>query len=256
MVQRQQIKYVVFGLSAALGGWFAIEALGNTVFAEQLRHGSPWVLLFSGAVRATWLLVPLSISAAVLHYRLWDIEPIVNRTLVYGTLTAAVAGLYVLVVECLALFLRVSDSPLVGLLATGVVAVAFQPLRGRLQRGVNRLLYGQRDEPYLVLSRLGQRLEGILAPEAVLPTIVQTVAEGLKLPYVAILLRTGASLEVAAAHGMPTASVGRGRWSIRPRRWVSWRSLRVRQARGSAWQTAGCWTIWRGRWESQRMVCA
>ncbi|HEY3230600.1 MAG TPA: hypothetical protein VGJ87_15355, partial [Roseiflexaceae bacterium] len=166
VVQRQQIKVVVVGLCGALGGWIIVETIGNTAFADQLKPGSPWVLLFSAAVRAAWLLVPLSISAAVLHYRLWDIEPIVNRTLVYGALTIAVAALYVLVVGYFALFFKVNDSPLVGLLATGVIAVVFQPLRERLQRGVNRLLYGQRDEPYLVLSRLGQRLESIVAPEA------------------------------------------------------------------------------------------
>jgi signal transduction histidine kinase len=209
VVQRQQIKFVVFGLSGALGGWIAVEIIGNTAFADQLRAGSPWVLLFNAAVRAAWLLVPLSIGAAVLHYRLWDIEPIVNRTLVYGALTVAVAGLYVLVVGYFAVFFKVNDSPLVGLLATGVIAVVFQPLRERLQRGVNRLLYGQRDEPYVVLSRLGQRLESIVAPEAVLPTIVQSVAEALKLPYVAIVLTTDASHEVAASHGTPVTAVGR-----------------------------------------------
>ena len=62
------------------------------------------------------------------------------------------------------------------------MAVLFQPLRLRLQRGVNHLLYGQRDEPYTVLARLGQRLEASLAPHAVLPAIVQNVREALKLP--------------------------------------------------------------------------
>ena len=71
--------------------------------------------------------------------------------------------------------LRARGRPAVSLVATGVVAVLFAPLRDRLQRGVNRLMYGERDEPYAVLSRLGQRLEGTLAPEAVLPAIVATV---------------------------------------------------------------------------------
>jgi signal transduction histidine kinase len=60
-------------------------------------------------------------------------------------------------------------------------------------RAVNHLLYGQRDEPYAVLARLGQRLEATLAPEGVLPTIVRTVAEALRLPYVAVALSGGAS---------------------------------------------------------------
>src|SRR6185503_3391716 len=72
------------------------------------------------------------------------------------------------------------------ILATGLVAVLVQPLRDRLQRGVNRMMYGERDDPVTVLSRLGQRLEGTLAPDAVLPSLVETVAQTLKLPYVAI----------------------------------------------------------------------
>jgi signal transduction histidine kinase len=67
-----------------------------------------------------------------------------------------------------------------------LVAVLVQPLRDRLQRGVNRMMYGERDDPVTVLSRLGQRLEGTLAPDAVLPSLVETVSQTLKLPYVAI----------------------------------------------------------------------
>ena len=68
------------------------------------------------------------------------------------------------------------------LIATGVVAILFQPLRERLQRGVNRLLYGDRDEPYTVLTRLGRRLEQTIATTAVLPVIVESIARALKLP--------------------------------------------------------------------------
>jgi signal transduction histidine kinase len=89
------------------------------------------------------------------------------------------------------------------LLATGLVAVLFQPLRARLQRVVNRLVYGERDEPYAVLSRLLSRLEATLAPEAVLPTIVETVAQALKLPYAAITLKQGDVFTPAATFGLP-----------------------------------------------------
>ena len=118
---------------------------------------------------------------------MYDLDLLINRTLVYGALTACVVGTYMLVVGYLgALFQARGDA--ISLIAAGLAAVLFQPLRQRLQRGVNRLLYGQRDEPYAVLSRLGQRLEATLAPEAVLPTIGSTVREALKLPFVAITL--------------------------------------------------------------------
>src|SRR5207253_6210334 len=119
--------------------------------------------------------------------------------LVYGALTAAVIGLYTLVVGYLGSLLKTGGNDLaVSLVGTGFVAVLFQPLRERLQRGINRLLYGQRDEPYMVLSKLGQRLEATVAPEAVLSTIVQTVREALKLSYTAIALQRSEKLAIAA----------------------------------------------------------
>jgi signal transduction histidine kinase len=196
-VERQQTKWVVVGVGVALVGGFGTVGVSYLVFPDSLGH----LLVGFVAFRAFQLLIPLSIGTAVLRHRLWDIELIVNRTLVYGGLTATVVGLYVLVVGYFAVFFQVRDSPVVALLATGLVAVLFQPLRQRLQRGANRVLYGQRDEPYLVLSRLGQRLEGTLVPDAVLPTIVQTVAEALKLPYAAIAVRHDQSFEIVAAHG-------------------------------------------------------
>ena len=83
----------------------------------------------------------------------------------------------VLAVVSLGTLLQGQGNLFISLLATGLIAVLFQPLRLRLQRAVNRLMYGERDTPYTVISRLGQRLEATLAPEAVLPTIVETVAQ-------------------------------------------------------------------------------
>ena len=138
--------------------------------------------------------MPVAFFVLLIRYRVWDIERVLNRALVYGVLTACVIGLYVLVVGSLSVLFQTGGNPAIALTATGLVAVLFEPLRTRLQRAVNRLMYGERDEPYAVLSRLGRRLEGTLAPEAVLPTIVRTVTEALRLPYAAIALRTGDGL--------------------------------------------------------------
>src|SRR3712207_2856053 len=81
------------------------------------------------------LLIPLSIGVAILRYNLWDIDLLINRTLVYGVLTASVVLLYVLVVGGLGVVLQVQGSLIVSLIATGLAAVMFQPLRDRLQRG-------------------------------------------------------------------------------------------------------------------------
>ncbi len=199
-VERQQTKWVVWGIALAMVGVQSIQ-LGLPL----LNH--PHVLVVMLAYTLLYLsmsLIPLSIGVAVLRYRLWDVDPLINRTLVYTGLTAGVAGTYVLVVGSLSLLFQTRGNLLISLLATGLVAVLFQPLRERLQRAVNHLLYGERDEPYVVLARLGQRLEAATTPDALLPAIVETVRETLKLPYVAIAVDADGS-SATAASGEPVA---------------------------------------------------
>src|SRR3989440_2378234 len=198
--QRQQTKWVVFGLSIGLGGFLALR-LFSTFFPSLVPPGPLTDLITSTVEFLCLLFVPLSIGVAVLRSRLFDIDSIINRTLVYGMLTVSVVSLYVLVVGYLGTLFRSSDNLLISLVAAGLIAVLFQPLRAFLQRGVNHLLYGQRDEPYTVITRLSQRLEVTLAPDAVLSTIVETVAQALKLPYVAMLLQQEDTFALAASYG-------------------------------------------------------
>lgn len=201
-VQRQQTKWVVFGVAAALVGFLGI-VLGGAVLPAETKQDP---LLLSASMTASYLLmllVPLSMMVAILRYRLWDIDPLINRALVYGTLTACVVGLYVLAVGGIGTLLQARSSMLTSILATGMVAVLIAPMRDRLQRGVNQFMYGERDDPYGVLSRLGQQLETTLAPEEVLPAIVQNVARALRLPHVAIWLADGDTLFLVAIHGPP-----------------------------------------------------
>jgi signal transduction histidine kinase len=149
------------------------------------------------------LIVPVFTYIAILKYHLYDIDLLINRTLVYGALSACVVGIYVLAVVALGALFQAQGTLAVSLSATGLVAVLFQALRSRLQRSVNRLMYGERDDPYAVISRLGRRLEATLAPEAVLPTLVETIAQALKLPYAAILLKEDEEFRTAAAYGSP-----------------------------------------------------
>jgi signal transduction histidine kinase len=191
--ERQQVKWLAFAASV-IPVWFlvspAVEASSPVLF--ELADG----LVFAG--------IPVATAIAVFRYGLYEIDVIINRTLVNAALTACIVGVYVLLVGYLGQLLRTEGSLLISLVATGVVAVLFAPLRERLQRGVNRLMYGERDEPYAVVSRLGRRLEAAIAPDAVLPTIIETVKEALKLPYVAITLKRSAEIEgVAAQVGEP-----------------------------------------------------
>jgi signal transduction histidine kinase len=192
--ERQQFKWVVVGLVGFVVTQLAILIPLNALLTIPAVSADPVRALVLSAIPDTlWqvnnLFIAVSITISVLRYRLWDIDIIISRTLVYGTLTASIIALYIVLVGALSLLSQTTGNLLISLLATGLIAFLFQPLRERLQRGVNRLLYGDRDDPYSALSRLGRRLEASLAPEAVLPTVVTTVREVLKLPYVAIYLQ-------------------------------------------------------------------
>jgi hypothetical protein len=199
--QRQQTKWVVFGIVLALAA-----QIGEFVALGMFHAGSPHVLallLGNLLVALAFMLIPLSLAFAILRHRLWAIDLLINRALVYATLTAGVAGLYGLAVGTLSAVFRVQGNLAISLTATGLVAVLFQPARERLQRGVNRLLYGQRDEPYAVVSQLGRRLEAALTPDIMLSTVVETVAHALKLPYAALAVMEGPELGTLAAYGAP-----------------------------------------------------
>ncbi len=188
--ERQQIKWVVSALVANLA-LVSIDPLVPPGFWGDNIDGL-------GA-----LLLALALGIALFHYRLWDIDLLIQRTLVYGGLSASIVGLYVFVVGYLGSLFLPGNTLVISLIMTGMVAVLFQPIRDWLQRGVNHLLYGQRDEPYMVITRLSQRLGATVTPEAILPTIVETVAVALKVPYVVILLKREETFERVAAYGQP-----------------------------------------------------
>ena len=202
--QRQQIKWIAFAAVIVVLMYLA-AMVSSFVFPSWgwFSAGSPWWMdLLAYAALSSLVAIPVAVGFAVLKYRLYDIDILINRTLVYGVLTVSVVGLYVLIVAALGLLFRARGGLAVSLVAAGVVAVAFAPLRERLQRGVNRLMYGERDDPYAVLSRMGRRLEATIAPKAALTTIVETIAQALKVPYVAIAVGQGIEgFETVAEHG-------------------------------------------------------
>jgi signal transduction histidine kinase len=209
--ERQQLKWFLYAAVPAtvcLNLILLYSMIGT--YTTNFLSNKVWILPWEAfnyilyvAVFAL-LVVPVFTYIAILRYHLYDIDLLINRTLVYGSLSACVVGVYVLAVGGLGVLFQARGNLAISLLATGLVAVLFQPLRSRLQRSVNRLMYGERDDPYAVLSRLGRRLEATLAPESVLPTITETIAQALKLPYAAILLKEGEGFRTAAAYGSPT----------------------------------------------------
>lgn len=200
--ERITTKWVMCVIAGACVGY------GTVYLPEVLLPASGYLraLYDLFGIPVFWLLalpIPITLAIAVQRYHLFNVERILQRTLVYGVLTACVAGLYILVVGGVGTLLQSRSHDLISLFATGLIAVLFAPLRDRLQRAANRLTYGDRDDPYAALSRLGQRLEATLAPSAILPTVVKTVAEALKLPYAAIEMRKDGVFSTVASFGEP-----------------------------------------------------
>jgi two-component system, NarL family, sensor kinase len=161
-----------------------------------------------GAVAALTSLsiLALTMGVAILRHRLYGLDVYVDRALVLSGTTLVLALLYVGAVVLASTLLGQDVHLGVALPATALVAIAFYPVRDWLQRSVNRLLHGQRDEPYAAISQLGRRLGDAIEPAQVLPVMAETIADALRLPYVAVEL-AGRSVAPAAAHGTPAAGV-------------------------------------------------
>jgi signal transduction histidine kinase len=210
---------VVAVLVALAGRWRRATGEARQQLACLLAAGALFLLGFlldwlnlSGAWVLMVIAIPGAMTLAVLRYRLYGLEQVINRTLVWLVMSLLVIVAFVATVALLRdLVLRGSTSN-ASLAATGLIAVTFEPLRHRVQRGVNRLLYGDRDEPYAVLARLGDLLERTVEPQAVLPLLTGTIARSLKVPYVAVELGgddAGRPGQVHAEHGRATTSVER-----------------------------------------------
>ena len=164
--------------------------------------GASWISPPLFAV--TTLAVPLAIGIAVVRYRLFGIDVVLNRTLVGAALLACSALVYVAVVGWLGGLAGRRDS-LVGFAGAVAVAAVFHPLYVRIQRGVDRLLHGSRGDPYRVLGRVTEVLRDAGSPRQALGRAVAVIAAELKLPAVSVEVeRPGAAPVVeSVGEGVP-----------------------------------------------------
>jgi len=127
--------------------------------------------------------------------------PLLRRSLVYATVTAVLLGAYVGLLLLIGPLPGTGQGLAVSLVTAIPVALLFGPLRRRLQRTVNRMLYGEDDDPHAAVRELGRTLAASLAPAAALPTVLETVMRTLRVPYAAILIERDGELELAAEQG-------------------------------------------------------
>ncbi len=191
-VQRQQTKWVVFGVTAAIGVFLGllvisllIPSLNNTIFWNEV-----WSLLLPVAL----LLIPLSIGFSILRYRLYDIDVLINRTLVYGTLTAILTLTYVGLILALqslthALTGQAGNQPVVIVGSTLVIAALFQPLRHRIQWVIDRRFYRRKYDAARTVAAFSATLRNEVELTQLSEHLVAVVQETMQPSHVSLWIR-------------------------------------------------------------------
>lgn len=200
---RQQLKWFLFA------GSILVLAMLATAFTVTPGSAAPNLVPAFFVVAALGL--PTATGVAIFKYRLYDIDIVISRTLVYGALAAFITAVYVGIAVGIGSLIGSGGKPNLGLsiLATAIVAVGFQPVRERLQRLANRLVYGKRATPYEVLSQFSERVAESYASDDVLPRMARVLRDGTAAERAEVWLRSGGELRRAAAfpvaRAMPTA---------------------------------------------------
>jgi signal transduction histidine kinase len=182
---RQQLKWL---MAAA-----ALLLVSFVVSFTLPVHQSDFLLPLAAAA------LPIAIGIAILRYRLYDIDVIINKALVYGGLAAVITAVYILVVINIGALIGGSQRLWLSLLATAVIALAFQPIRQRAQRVANRLVYGQRATPYEALSQLSEHLSERYSEEDILDRMSRILAQGTGAERAEIWVRAGQRLVLASS---------------------------------------------------------
>jgi signal transduction histidine kinase len=196
--ERQRIKWIA--LAAATELVLLLASLVPLLLCGCDRSPVTTVLLLSAAV-VVFAGVPAALAVAILRYRLFDIDVIINRAIVYALIAGTITGLYFVFVVAVGSFFGygvVKSSPALTAVAAVLIAVLFQPLRLRARRVANRLIYGERATPYQVLSEFADRMSDAFSLDDVLERMASILAAGTGATRVDVWLRLGDDLRPVA----------------------------------------------------------
>ena len=195
---RLQMKWLGYGAFAVIGA-LVVAVVLETVFATDNETA---VNIANALESGALALLPLAIGIGILKYRLYDIDVVINKTIVFGGLAAFITGIYVAIVVGIGSALGSSDKPNLALsiAATAVVAIAFSPVKERVERVANRLVYGKRVTPYEALAEFTDKVATSYETAEVAPAMAATIAEGTGAAQAHVWLVLGRELVRAAAH--------------------------------------------------------
>jgi signal transduction histidine kinase len=192
--ERQQLKWFAYTAAIAIGVATAGGLLGT------FNAGVGDTIANLGFGLGIIVAVPATIGLAVMKYGLYDIDMFISRTLVYGSLAVLITAVYVGIAVGIGALVGSGGKPNLALsiLATAIVAIGFQPVRERLQKITNRLVYGKRATPYEVLSEFSGRVAETYAADEVLPRMARVLQEGTGAESATVWLRGHTELRPAA----------------------------------------------------------
>ncbi|HYT29474.1 MAG TPA: GAF domain-containing sensor histidine kinase [Actinomycetota bacterium] len=186
--ERQQIKWFAYATGVSVG--FIVVGIPLGAVSQALSN-----VMFNAAFQLGFAIaVPAAAALAILRYGLYEVDVVINKTLVYFSLAAIITAIYVGIVVGIGAVINARGNVGLSILATAIVAVAFQPIRDRSRRFANRLVYGKRATPYEVVSAFAERMAGAFSIEEVLPRTARLLAEGTGALRADVWLRVGAEL--------------------------------------------------------------
>ncbi|HYY07666.1 MAG TPA: histidine kinase, partial [Actinomycetota bacterium] len=189
---RQQIRW----LAAVAITFFVVLVVGivngdRSEFVATILFGLAFLTLVVG--------IPVACGIAILRYRLYDLDVVIRKTVVFGLLAVFIAVVYAAVVGGIGALVGSTSNPFLSFAAAAVLAVAFQPARDRARRFADRLVYGKRATPYEVLAEFSDRMSETYATEDVLPRMTEILRAGTGADVARVWLRVGHELRPAAS---------------------------------------------------------
>jgi signal transduction histidine kinase len=195
--ERQQLRWLAYVAATAAAMFIGSAA---TEFASQEFLHSTFIdeFFFTTFVLSLALGIPVACTIAILKYRLYDLDIVIKKTVVFAVLAAFVTLVFVAVVVGIGTLVTGAGNSVVTFVATAIVAIAFQPLRTRARRFADRVVYGKRATPYEVLSEFSDRVATSYSTEEVLPRMAQILGEGLGARKSGVWLRVGSDVRLLA----------------------------------------------------------
>ena len=185
-VERQQIKWLAYAAAASAGG-------SILTYTPPEAIGARWVTLVGYVLLELGVLgIPISIGIAILRYRLYEIDALINRSLVYGSLTATLVALYfvgIVVLQRLFVALTGEKSTLAVVVSTLVIAALFTPLRRRIQSFIDRRFYRRKYDARKTLEAFSTKLRDETDLEALNDDLIGVVRETMQPAHVSLWLR-------------------------------------------------------------------